>query len=656
QHERRLLLDSFNPATPLAPDAHLAHELFEEQVQRTPNATALVYEGESLSYVELNACANQLARYLTAHGAAPNSLVGLFLERSARMIVALLGILKAGCAYVPLDPSYPPERLRQMLTESSPTTVLTDQKVTALLQPTAARLLPIDATAVAGLECGDVDVTRLGVDAHSAAYVIFTSGSTGAPKGVIVTHRNLVSSSTARMQYYPEPSRFLLLSPLGFDSSVAGIFGTLLQGGTLIIAPQEAIQDPAVLLRTIQQHEPTCLLCVPALYRALLGVPGTALANSTVSKVILAGEACPASLIAESAARAPGIRIFNEYGPTEATVWATVFECQFPLTDTVVPIGRPIANTRVYILNTQLQPVPLEAVGELFIGGAGVARGYLHQPDLTEEHFLPDPFSPEIDARMYRTGDLARWRLDGTLEYLGRNDSQVKLRGYRVELSEIEAQLTQHERIREAAAVVREDSFGEKRLVAYVVPRALTATAPAPSASEINTASLRTYLREKLPDFMVPHSIVVLDRLPMTPNGKLDRQALPAAQTMDSDYEEPRGRLEEQVAGIWSHTLRLPRIGREDNFFELGGHSLTAMRTIVRLRAALSLDLPITILFKHPTVRELATHVEEIQQQQLLDLLKASAGDTEELTRKISFLSDSQAAELARQIIQGIHR
>ncbi len=654
EHERRLLLDSFNPATPLAPDARLAQEVFEEQVQRTPDATALVYEGESLSYAELNAHANQLARYLIAHGATPNGLVGLCLERSAQMIVALLGILKAGCAYLPLDPSYPPQRLRQMLTEASPAIVLTEHRVTTLLEPTTAQLLPIDAPVAAGLDRGNVKVP-LGVDAQSAAYVIFTSGSTGAPKGVIVTHRNLVSSTTARMQYYPEPSRFLLLSPLGFDSSVAGIFGTLLQGGTLIVAPQEAIQDPAILLRTLQDQEPTCLLCVPALYRALLSVPGTVLADSTVSKVILAGEACPASLIAESAERAPGIRIFNEYGPTEATVWATVFECQLPLTDRVVPIGRPIDNTRIYILNPHLQPVPLEAVGELFIGGTGVARGYLHRPDLTQERFLPDPFSPGTDARMYKTGDLARWRIDGTLEYLGRTDSQVKLRGCRVELTEIEAQLTQHERIREAAAIVREDGSGEKRLVAYVVPRALAAAASAPSASEINTASLRAYLRERLPDFMVPHSIVVLDRLLLTPNGKLDRQALPGVQTAESDYEAPRGSLEEQIANIWRDTLRLPRIGREDNFFELGGHSLTAMQTIVRLRAALSLDLPISLLFKHPTVRELAAHVEEVRQQELLDLLEARAGDTEELMRKLSFLSDSQAAELARQITQGMH-
>lgn len=449
----------------------LVHELFQEQVRRTPNATAVVYESHSLSYTELNAKANQLARYLRKREIAPDQLVGICVERSLEMLVGLLGILKAGGAYVPLDPSYPADRLQYMADDAAPRVLLTQARMRERLPLTAAEVIALDEqwSEIAHQPDENVDTTGLGLNSHHLTYIIYTSGSTGTPKGVMVTHSNLVSSTAARIAYYPGPNRFLLLSPLGFDSSVAGIFGTLLQGGTLIVAPQESLRDPTTLLHSVRAQKPTCLLCVPALYRALLAVSGRTLAQSTLTQVIVAGEACPPSLVSESAERAPQIAVFNEYGPTEATVWSTVFDCSAPLGDGAVPIGRPIESTRIYILNSHLEPVPPAEPGELYIGGPGVARGYLNRPELTQQRFVADPFSAHHGARIYKTGDLARWLLDGNIEYLGRNDGQVKIRGFRIELGEIETQLLQHPQVNEAVVLAREDEPGERRLVAYVV-------------------------------------------------------------------------------------------------------------------------------------------------------------------------------------------
>jgi amino acid adenylation domain-containing protein len=319
----------------------------------------------------------------------------------------------------------------------------------------------------------NLDAVSVGTTPENLAYAIYTSGSTGKPKGVMVRHRNLLSSIIARQHFYGDEQRFLLLSPIGFDSSVAGIFGTLITGGTLLVGTRDALRDPAILLRTIHELEATSLLCVPALYERLLSMGGAEIGRCRLSRVIVAGEACPAALVAKSIQCAPGIAVFNEYGPTEATVWATVFDARELGVAEVVPIGRPIANTRIYILDVHIQPVPIGVAGEIYVGGAGVARGYLNRPQLTAERFLPDPFS-DPQARMYKTGDLGRWRPDGTIEYLGRNDFQVKIRGFRIELGEIEAQLLQHAQVKEAVVLAREDEPGEKRLVAYVVPQLKT--------------------------------------------------------------------------------------------------------------------------------------------------------------------------------------
>lgn len=440
-------------------------------MRRAPTAVAAIYESHSLTYAELNAKANQLARYLRERGIGPDQLAGICVERSLEMVVGLLGILKAGGAYIPLDPGYPPERLQYMADDARPRVVLTQAHLKPLLPSTAAEVIALDEqwSDIARHRSDDLDSVALGLGLHHFTYVIYTSGSTGTPKGVMVTHRNLASSTAARIQFYRNRNRFLLLSPVGFDSSVAGIFGTLLEGGVLIIAPQEALRDPAILLQTIRSQEPTCLLCVPALYRALLTIAGDELAQSTLAQVIVAGEACSRVLVLESAESAPQVGVFNEYGPTEATVWATVFDCRTPPRDGLVPIGHPIANTRVYILDDDLQYVPPGATGELHIGGGGVARGYLNRSDLTAQRFMADPFSNDPGARMYKTGDLARWRPDGNIEYLGRNDHQVKVRGFRIELEEIEAQLLQHPQVKDAVVLAREDELGEQRLVAYLV-------------------------------------------------------------------------------------------------------------------------------------------------------------------------------------------
>jgi amino acid adenylation domain-containing protein len=469
--ERELLLRGFNDTGPSYAPVRLICESFEAQVQRTPEAIAVIYELQSMTYGELNGRANHLARVLRNHGVGPDHLVGICVERSVNMVVGLLGILKSGGAYLPLDPSYPIDRLQYMIEDAGPSVLLVQEGLKSALPQTKAAIISLDAYpyTMSGFDQTNIDPDSIGVRPETLAYLIYTSGSTGEPKGVMVRHRNLMSSTLARTQFYGDLGRFLLLSPIGFDSSVAGIFGTLTNGGTLLVATQDALRDPSVLMAAIHRLGASSLLCVPALYQRLLALPGVGVEDSSLTRVIVAGEACPPGLIADSIRRAPSITVFNEYGPTEGTVWATVHECRDSGSADSVPIGRPIANTKIYILDDHVQPVPIGVVGEIYVGGAGVARGYLNRPELTAQRFLLDPFSADAGARMYRTGDLGRWRPDGVVEYLGRNDLQVKIRGFRIELGEIEAQLLQHPQVKEAVVLAREDEPGEKRLVAYVV-------------------------------------------------------------------------------------------------------------------------------------------------------------------------------------------
>jgi amino acid adenylation domain-containing protein len=614
------------------PRGLMIHEVFEHQVKCTPDACAVVYETDTLTYAELNRSANRLAHRLRGRGVGPGIRVAICLDRSVEMVVALLGVLKAGGAYVPLDPAYPTERVAYMLEDAAPRLLITQQSVKEQFPLGSLEVLTLDkdGRALAEREDSNSDDANwnthpLGLAPSHLAYVIYTSGSTGRPKGVMISHENLMSSNVARQGFYGNPGRFLLLSPLGFDSSVAGIFGTLTTGGTLLVATEAAVRDPAVLVESICGLEATCLLCVPSLYQRLLASSAERIRASALSRVIVAGEACPPGLISESALRTPGIVVFNEYGPTEGTVWATVFECTQTVPTGSVPIGRPIANARVYILDSHRQPVPIGVAGELYIGGAGVAQGYLNQTELTAERFVEDPFSPEQGMRLFKSGDLGRWRPDGNIAYLGRNDEQVKIRGFRIELGEIEAQLARHEALREVIVIVREgarhashggpegppwsdgeraaraqqDVSGDKRLVAYFTPRSTKIPSP---------TELRAHLKAVVPEYMIPSAFVLLERFPTTPNGKLDRRGLPAPASSayaSKPYEAPQGEVEETLAGVWQDLLQVEQIGRQDNFFELGGHSLLIAQMMERLRR-LGFSADVRYAFKSRTLAEFA--------------------------------------------------
>jgi len=600
----RQVLELFNSTDAPFPKDKLIHQLFEEQVRRTPDCAAVVCGGRSLTYLQLDQRADQLAVFLGSKGVGPDTLLGVCMDRSVDLVAAILGILKAGCAYVPLDPTYPAERLAYMLADAKPPTLLTESGVAAAIPQSECEVILLDGfwdRAAKGL-VGEGAQSR--PQPGNLAYVIYTSGSTGQPKGVMVSHGNLVASNVARVAVYGNPGRFLHVSPIGFDSSVAGIFGTLTSGGTLVLARREEMLDPAMLVRMILQHEVTSLLCIPTLYQRLLELAPDAIRESALETVIVAGEACAPALVSSSAARCPKVCLFNEYGPTEATVWATVHRCKEDDAKSMVPIGAPIANARIYILDTDGQPVRMGVSGEIYIGGEGVARGYLGRPDLTAQRFLPDPFRATPGARMYRTGDVGRWRTDGVVEYLGRNDDQVKIRGFRIELGEIEARIQCHPEVREAIVVAREDAPGATRLVAYLTARDAS---QAPGAE-----ALRAYLAAALPDCMVPSAFVVLQRFPVTPHGKLDRRALPApdlASFTGREYEAPRGEAEQLVAGIWQEVLHLERVGRHDDFFELGGHSLLAVDLCIRIQRRLGVEIPLSALIEAPTVERMASWV-----------------------------------------------
>ncbi|MEP6486691.1 amino acid adenylation domain-containing protein [Microcoleus vaginatus GB2-A3] len=583
------------------------HQLFEAQVECTPDAVAVVCENEQLTYRELNRRANQLAHYLQKLGVKPEMLVGICVERSLEMIVGLLGILKAGGAYLPLDPSYPQDRLAFMLEDAQVSVLLTQQKLIAGFSEYKAQRFCLDTDwEVTAQESEEKPVIR--VTADNLAYTIYTSGSTGKPKGVLVTHQNLVHSTSARISYYSEPvTSFLLLSSFAFDSSIAGIFWTLCQGGIIVLPPDKFQQELLQLTKFIAQHQISHLLSLPSLYSLILE-QAEPQQLTCLRTVIVAGEPCSRELIERHSKRLAHTSLFNEYGPTEGTVWSSVYHCQPSGLTTQVPIGRPIANMQIYLLDKYLSPVPIGVPGEIYIGGAGIARGYLNRPELTNQKFIPNPFSDEPGQRLYKTGDLARYLSDGNIEFLGRLDHQVKIRGFRIEQGEIESTLLQHPTVRETTVIAREDIPGDKRLVAYVVPN----PEQTPTIDE-----LRRFLKQKLPDYMVPSAFVWLDALPLTPNGKVDRRALPAPDQSRPDqsvtFVAPRSPIEQQLADIWAEVLRLEQVGIHDNFFELGGHSLLATQVISRLRQAFGVELPVRTLFEAPTVADLGARLETVR-------------------------------------------
>lgn len=627
--ERHQLLYAWNDTKADYPGDKCVHQLFEEQVAKTPNAVAVDFEEQELTYAELNRKANQLAHYLRELGVRPDDRVALCAERGFEMIVALMAVLKAGGAYIPLDPAYPQDRLHFMLQDSEPVALLTQRHLARLFADSGTKppmiCLDEEAAAWQGQSTVNLSPASIGLTPQHLVYVIYTSGSAGSPKGVMVQHQNLASSNFARKRAYGEFGRFLLLSPISFDSSVAGIFGTLTNAGTLLIATHAVVRDPYLLNDEIRRLRVESLLCVPSLYQQLLNYCATPEHEQLLFRVIVAGEQCPPSLVAKSAQKNPLALLFNEYGPTEGTVWASVYRCVDQSGKRSVPIGRPIANTRIYILDRQKQPLPVGVAGELYIGGAGVARGYLNQPELTAERFLADPFVADPEARMYKTGDLGRWLPDGNIEFLGRNDFQVKIRGFRIELGEIEARLIKVKGIGEAVVVVREDDQGDKQLVAYFTATDIDkSTTGEKQEFSVNAQELRSHLLSILPEYMVPRAYVRLAAMPITPNGKLDRNALPAPDNDEYStrgYEVAQGEVEVKVASVWAELLNVDKIGRYDNFFELGGHSLTVVRLVHTLRDLFSVDVTIRHVLEHPILAELA--------EVLARLMPQCAGETE---------------------------
>jgi amino acid adenylation domain-containing protein len=607
ESEREQILYKWNETSVEFPSNKTVHELFEEQVEKTPRAAAVEYEGRQLTYGQLNRQANRLAHYLQILGVKPEARVAICVKRGLEMIVGLMAILKSGGAYVPLDPDYPQERLQYMLEDSEPVALLTQAEVKERLGPLPAGLPTLDLTDVVWSSQPESNLEAAGSEFSAGhghlAYVLYTSGSTGKPKGVMVSHQNLVSSTFARNLAYGDLGRFLLLSSVSFDSSVAGIFGSLLYGGTLIIAGNDVVRDPLRLNREVQRLGVESLLCVPSLYKHFL--ESSVGEKRQLSRVIVAGEVCPPELVAKSVRQQPQVELFNEYGPSEATVWASVHRCVHPLSRQSVPIGRPIANTRVYILDRRGDPVPIGVAGEVYIGGAGVARGYLNRDELTAERFVPDPYAGHAGARMYRTGDLGRWLADGNLEFLGRNDDQVKIRGFRIELGEIAERLREHPAVEEAVVIAREDAPGEKRLVAYYSSSTLHTF----SDPESRPSDLRSFLFRCLPEHMVPAAYVLLESFPLTPNGKLDRKALPAPAGNAyavRQYVPPHGNLETALAEIWAEVLKLERVGRYDDFFALGGQSLLALRVLFRVNDCFQTELSVRTLLEHSVLMDFA--------------------------------------------------
>ncbi len=592
--ERQHLLVAWNDTTTPFPHDASIPALFEAQVARTPEAVALVFEDSRLTYRELDARANQLAHHLRSLGVGPDSLVGLCLERSLELGVALLAILKAGGAYVPLDPMYPRERLSLMVEDSRASLVLTRQSLAALFEGSSTRIVPLDEEATAPRDTSPLPCPA---GPSHLAYVLYTSGSTGRPKGVMVTHRNVANFFTAMDERLgTAPGTWFAVTSISFDISVLELLWTLCRGFKVVVRSDEVDSLPAQFVR----HGITHLQCTPSLARALLLEPGAAEALAPLQKLLVGGEALPDDL-AQQLLRTTRAELLDMYGPTETTVWSTTHSVS---RSGDVALGTPIANTRVYVLDTSLRPVPIGVPGELFIGGEGVVRGYLRRPELTAERFIADPFSSTPGARLYRTGDLVRWREDGTLEYLGRMDLQVKLRGHRIELGEIEAALHPLPGVRDAVVVAREDSPGDKRLVAYVV---------AWPDHPLDGSELGRHLARQLPQYMVPSAFVLLEALPLTPNGKVDRKALlatapprPTRSATGPADEPPRNPTEKVLADLFAQVLNLPRVGIHDDFFDLGGHSMLATQLASRSRAVLGVDMPVRHIFDYPTVASLA--------------------------------------------------
>jgi amino acid adenylation domain-containing protein len=591
--ERERLLVEWNDTYAEYPRHRCVHQLFEEQVGRTPEATAVVFENQELSYRELNSRANQLAHHLLKLGVGPDSLVGICVQRSPDLIVGLLGIWKAGGAYVPLDPQYPLDRLSFMLQDSRLKVLITEKPFQSKFSAYKVQLVCIDES----ISKERNENCLGGSKPDNLAYVIYTSGSTGKPKGVQICHESLVNflvSMRSSPGLAPEDS-LLAVTTISFDIAALELYLPLIVGARLVLATRETAVDGYLLQKTLASTAITVMQATPATWRLLLEA-GWQGGNNF--KTLCGGEALPRDLAVELLKRVSSV--WNMYGPTETTVWSTT--SRIASADGPITIGRPIANTEVYVLDDHLEPVPVGAPGELYIGGAGVARGYLNRPELTAEKFIAHPFhNPESGARLYRTGDLARFRANGELECLGRIDNQVKVRGFRIELGEIESILGQYPGVKESVVTAREDTPGDKRLVAYMVVR---------QAQSVEVDALREFLKQRLPDYMLPSQFVFLEALPLTPNGKVDRRALPMPPqltvTPQSGHVAPRNQIESRLAKIWESVLSVRPVGVKENFFELGGHSLLVAKLLRRIEHAFGKKLSMAAIFEAPTVEQLS--------------------------------------------------
>ncbi len=600
------------------PQSSCLHQLFEAQVAHSPGKTAVTFAGHSTTYAELNQRANQLAHYLQQLGVGPETLVGLCLERSPEMLVGLLGILKAGGAYLPLDPAFPPDRLAYMVEDAQLAFLVTQDSLLADWQWVShtCRLISLDGDQTTIATCAS-DNPQSQVAATQLAYTIYTSGSTGRPKGVQIPHRAVVNFLHS-MQQQPglNPDDVLLsVTTLSFDIAVLELFLPLVVGAEVVLVSRDVAADGAALWQALAEAQATVMQATPTTWRLLLaaGWPG-----SPNLKILCGGEALPPALANELVDK--GHALWNLYGPTETTVWSACYQIEGRVNK--VPIGRPIANTQIYLLDTQLQPVPIGVIGEIYIAGAGVARGYYGRPTLTTERFLPDPFSQAGDGRMYKTGDQGRWLPDGNIEFLGRNDHQVKVRGYRIELGEIEANLNRHPAVAQAVLATHRDASESSVLAAYIIP---TDKSAPPAIDE-----LRTHLGQSLPDYMIPGAFIFLEAYPLTPNNKIDRQALPAPAReqfiQQNQFVPPGSPFEEVLAEVWQEVLNISPIGVHDNFFNLGGHSLLATLVVSRIRDRFEITLPVRHLFEAPTIAQLAGRVEHILLAEIDALDEEEAG------------------------------
>ena len=614
EQEKNTIVYDFNNTQLVLPELSCFHQLFENQANRVPEKTAVIFEDQELTYGELNKRSNQLSHYLITLGVGPEVLVGIYVERSLEMMIGVLGILKAGGAYVPIDPTYPEERIALMIEDARMPVILTQDKLETSLPENESITICLDA------DWDDIAQESNSCPPPSAsgdnlAYVIFTSGSTGRPKGVQVPHRAVVNflNSMSREPGFTENDVLLAVTTLSFDIHVLEIFLPLIVGARVVIASREMSSDGDLLLKALNESQATVMQATPSTWRLLLAAGWEGSPNL---KILCGGEAFPRDLPKKLLPRAGSV--WNMYGPTETTVWSSCYRITDG--DTPILIGRPIDNTQVYILDRHMQPVPIGVTGELYIGGDGVTRGYLHRPELTKKQFVPDPFRSDHGARFYKTGDLTRFRPDGHLEWLSRMDTQVKVRGFRIELGEIESVLSAHPSVDKCAAAVREDQPGDVRLVGYIVVK---------DGEEARASDLRSHLRSQLPDYMVPQHFIELEELPLTPAGKVDRKHLPTlfsdGAITDAEYVAPRNETEEMLATMWQEVIGVRQIGTHENFFDIGGNSLLALQLIFRISQTFRLQLPLRQLFDTPTIIEFALSVENILFEEINSLTDEEA-------------------------------